>query len=294
MSEEKPLIFKKGGRVWKGHASCYGSLPASLRMAKLFSGKEGHIASLPELVEFRTHKIWPWRGDSIKAMSEEDIFKTPHGNSVIAVIHGGGILSTPERIQQAYNEGLVHGAAKLSEEETARILAGKEMPVYPFSEFKKGIKELPRRYTIILDFDTSAITVDKPIYSTGLRHHPLIIARCGGVEQTERYMDRACEEYADLTIREGPHQLKSFDPEQRQGRLLQLGNNPLNHIQSHYSLDYCHDFLWIVPEGQDAKPRLLEEMLVLGLDLGDVYVPSCAKAQYRRQLLEGMIDIFYK
>ena len=111
-------------------------------------------------------------------------------------VHGGGIYATPERFEKTFhadmNRSNTQGftgqyAGKISEREAADILKGKlpngtEIPVYAFDEFRQGVAGLPRRYAVVMDFES--VRKSKSGYQTfdELKEEPLMIVRAGGIE----------------------------------------------------------------------------------------------------------------
>ncbi len=204
------------------------NLVSALKAVQDYVGSQGHIASLPELFHARVISpadsfVW---NNWFCSISEEDFGTTKQGNSVVAVVHGGGIFSTPERIERAFKEGLVNGAGKISQEEFNNLLEGKlpdktEIPVYSYEDFLRQ-KDLPRQYGIILDFNTVKNLPSGVQNISFLYENPLMIARSGGQEQAKQYLDKAKKVYKkdDLGFW---HPFKDIDTSQPAGRLLFVG-----------------------------------------------------------------------
>ena len=62
--------------------------------------------------------------------------------------------------------------------------------MYPFSEFRRGIAELPRRYAVVLDFELARKTEKGFTPFEVLREEPNFIVRAGGREAAAAYLDR--------------------------------------------------------------------------------------------------------
>ncbi len=181
-------------------------LPNALRRAVDYAGDDGFVASLPQLLHARTNAafdniIWnTWFNPN----SEENIVTTPQGNCVLVSVHGGGVFASADRFEKLFRAntsrfcetgftGLFAG--KITEREASDILLGKfpdgrEIPVYAFDEFNRGVADLPRRYAVVMDFDMAKNC--KSGYETfdDLENDPLMIVRAGGGEAATAYLDK--------------------------------------------------------------------------------------------------------
>lgn len=207
------------------------NLPAALREAQTYAGPSGYIASLPQLVQGRivapiSDEVWT---NGFTANSEELVGTTSQGHSVVLVQHNGGIFSSPERIELAYSKGLTdaHGG-KLDDSEFSSAVNGHvrdlpPSPVYSFSDFQRGIVDLPMRYGVILDFALAQRTPSgyQEIYR--LADNPLFIARAGGAEQAAAYLARTKERWGGKYGQR--HVLSITPPSRSEGRLLFLGGD---------------------------------------------------------------------
>lgn len=169
-------------------------------------GKKGYIASLPQIISIRIKTPYEenydgpiiWR-HGFRAYSEETAGKTPQGNPVILVIHGGGIFGLPQHIKKAMDLGLTKAyTARLSNREWYDALNGKmpdnsEIPIYSFCEFKdKTLRQLPVRYGVVLDFKDALVTppnLPYPADENKLKENHLFITRAGGIELTNQFLD---------------------------------------------------------------------------------------------------------
>ena len=153
---------------------------------------------LPQLLHARTNAsydniIWnTWFNPN----SEESVITTPQGNRVVATVHGGGIFGTPDRFEKLFRTrtdrfsevgftGLFAG--KITEREAHDVLDGKSpdgavVPVFPLEEFLRGVANLPRRYVVIMDFETAKKCRSGYEPFDDLKDDPLMIVRAGGVE----------------------------------------------------------------------------------------------------------------
>ena len=215
-------------------------IPTALQRALQYAGDDGFVASLPQLLHARANApydniIWnTW----FTSNSEESVTKTPQGNHVMVAVHGGGIFAKPERFERSYHadlsrfdsEGLTdRTAAKITAREARDVLEGKlpdgtEIPVYPFAEFKRGVAELPRRYAVVMDFETVRKSQSWYVNFDELKDDPLMIVRAGGVEPLAAYLDKFRARHN--TTRMGTwHPFNDIDPDQPQTRVIFLAGN---------------------------------------------------------------------
>ncbi len=215
-------------------------ISSALRRALHFAGDDGFVASLPQLLHSRANApydniIWnTW----FTSHSEENVVTTKQGNHVVVAVHGGGILATPERFEKSLHadlnpsnpEGLTNTlAAKISEREARDVLEGKlpggtVIPIYPFSEFKRGIANLPMRYGVILDFELARRT-EKGFQSFDvLRDEPNMIVRAGGAEPLEAYLDKNQSRH-NTKLMGNFHPFDYVNPDQPQTRVIFLAGN---------------------------------------------------------------------
>ena len=230
-------------------------LPDALRRALIYAGDDGFIASLPQLLHARVgasydNIIWnTW----FTANSEECVARTPQGNWVFMAVHGGGIFASPERIRTLYHASVDRRsergftglfAGKISERENrdivdGRLPDGRQIPVYPYDEFKRGIAELPQHYGVVMDFEVakSASTGYAPF--DRLKDDPLMVVRAGGFEQATTYLDKARARDSSDTIGCW-HSLKEIEDDQPQSCICLMYGSPAG--------DRAHIF---APEGID-------------------------------------------
>lgn len=215
-------------------------LPDALRRAHDYAGDDGFVASLPQLLHARANApydniIWnTW----FSANTEETVCRTPAGHGVMVAVHGGGLFISPERFETVYRADVdrsnIDGytgeyAAKISPQEAHDILDGKlpdgnEIPVYPFREFEQGISEQPRRYGIVMDFQTARNSTSGYVPFDELKEAPLMIVRAGGAEAAAAYLDKARDRH-DTKVMGNWHPYKRIDPELPQTRVLFLTGN---------------------------------------------------------------------
>ncbi len=296
------VILDQEVRVTKQGQPFYNtSLPRALAEAREYVQNGGHIASMPELLRGRvispaTDELWTnW----FTALSEENVGKTAVGSSVLVTVHGGGVLSTPERISRAYEEGLTpQYAAKFTDVEFRDIVEGKladgrQIPVYSFTDFKKGVKDLPVQYAVVMDYETARKTESGHQEIDKLYDNPLVIVRAGGVEAAKAFLDKAKSVYDSKKLGNW-HPFNNVDVEQPQGRLLFLGGDDSSGLYGDNGLGNNGRFVGVAPEApvlvsaREApraeegliKARTLDEMLALAKP----FVADVAWAGFRQTI----------
>jgi hypothetical protein len=205
--------------------SFYDELPTALRAAEASAKEtESSVLSMPEVLVLRkkapfSNPIW---STLYTCNSEEDVGITPRGNRVVITVHGGGIL-TPERIETAYERGLTKEyAAPLAESEVRSLLKGKladgtQIPVYSFADFRNGIKDLPRRYAVVMDFDMAKKVASGLVPVETLRDNPVVIVRAGGVVKANTFVYKVAEQYTKYG---NWHPFNVINPSEAQGCVL--------------------------------------------------------------------------
>lgn len=216
-------------------------LPDALRRALIYAGDDGFVASMPALLHARVNAsfdniIWnTW----FTANSEECVATTKQGNHVVVAIHGGGIFATPARFLKLYHASVDRSselgftgpfAGKISAREARGVLEGQlpdgsEIPVFPFDEFRRGITDLPRRYAVVLDFETAKKCRNGYQTFDELRDDPLMILRAGGLEAAAAYLDKA-RDRGNLETMGNWHIFPEIDPQQPQSSVLLLYGSP--------------------------------------------------------------------
>ncbi|MFQ5547712.1 MAG: hypothetical protein ACE5FV_05445 [Woeseia sp.] len=212
----------------------------ALRRALRYAGDDGFVASMPQLLHARVNAsyeniIWnTW----FTAYSEENVVTTPQGDHVVVAVHGGGIFARPERFERSLRadlsrrnpEGLTgQYAAKITKQEAHDLLKGKlpdgsEIPIYSFSEFKRGVAEIPVRYGVVLDFDVAKKGERGYVSCDVLEDDPNMIVRAGGVEPLVAYLDKFKRRH-NTELMGNWHSYQWIDPDQPQSRILTLGGN---------------------------------------------------------------------
>lgn len=244
--------------------------PDALRQALDYAGDEGFVASMPQLLHARANALYDniiWNSWFV-SNSEESVIKTPQGNHVVVVVHGGGIYTSPERFERTYrarvNRANLEGftgqyAGKISAQEARDVLEGKlpestEIPVYSFNEFKQGVTDLPIRYAIVLDFEIARRA--KSGYETfnTLKDDPNMIARAGGVEPLAMYLDKAQVRHNNEVMGNW-HPYNRIDLDQPQTRVLFLAGN------SNTGNEDSEDHLY----GYDAKYGISGNSSIIGV-----------------------------
>jgi hypothetical protein len=215
-------------------------LADALQRALTYAGDDGFVASMPQLLHARANAaydniIWnTW----FTPNSEESVVTTKHGQRVVVVVHGGGIFATPARFLKLFHASVDRSceigftglfSAKITTHEAHSMLDGElpdgtEIPIFPFTEFKRDVTDLPRRYGVVMDFEMARKC--KCGYETfdDLKADPLMIVRAGGSEAAAAYLDKARDRHSTAIMGHW-HPFNNIDPDQPQTRIQFLAGN---------------------------------------------------------------------
>src|SRR3989344_2479638 len=206
------------------------SMPQALRQAMEYATAQGIIANMPEFIAAKvkadkSHAFWQnW----YTVLTEENIgidkkgsFYT-RGEPVLVVMHGGGIL-TPDRIQQAYDEGLLNNSAKYRDEEfdtllEGRLLDGTNFPLHRLEEIQASRSVLPHQFGVVIPYKTAQETTSGYHQKKPFLENPLVIARtAGSLDHLETYYEQAKDPKGNLG---NYHSFKNRDATVPQGSVL--------------------------------------------------------------------------
>jgi hypothetical protein len=218
---------------------------------------------MPELIAAKikaetTHDFWK-KGYDVH--TEENIGVDKKGrfytqnDPVLVVVNGGGIL-TPDRIKQAYIDGLINGSAKYEDEEFDNLLDGKlpdntQIQLYKFEDIQKGVSNLPHRFGVVLPYSMAQGTSSGYHTKDAFTTNPLVIARAGGTQNLDVYFKKA-KRTSDNMLGNW-HPFSGRDPTVPQGRLLHLDYNYLG-LGGSSNLYYGFGrFVGVAPEAHGAK-----------------------------------------
>ncbi|MFA6073161.1 MAG: hypothetical protein WC758_03545 [Candidatus Woesearchaeota archaeon] len=239
----------------------YIGLPIALSQVLEYATSDGYVATMPELIVAKikadkSHDFWQkW----YSVHTEENIGIDKKGKfyskdePVLVVVNGGGIL-TPDRINQAYTEGLIGNSAKYTDKEFDDLLDGKlpdntSIQLYRFEEIKKGITSLPHRFGVVMPYSMAKGTSSGYHKKDGFTTNPLVIARAGGIENLESYYNLAKHSDGDLG---NYHPFSGRDASTPQGRLLYLDDS-YDGLSGYDSLINNGRFVGVAPEAHRAK-----------------------------------------
>ncbi len=240
-------------------------VPKSLAAALEYATADGLVASLPYLVAGmatadKRNYLWKnWH----TALTEEDagidkkgIF-TRRGEGVVLVLHGGGILNTPERIFKAYSDGLTpQNTAKYTNEEFDNLLEGKlpsgeEINICTVDDLRSTSKKLTDpfgRYAVAIPIEKAQEKDSGYLNKTDFMNNDLVLARAGTLEYLEKYFDKAV---SGGTVGSW-HRFSEIDPSQPQGRVLYVVTDSIGLI-GNFSLGDDASFVGVAPEARRPK-----------------------------------------
>lgn len=256
---EQPTV--KAGKVFYDH-----DLPTALEHAKEYAGEDGHVATLPEIGQARSIApkgsfVWTnW----FSTASGEYKGRSKQGNAVYVVAHGVGPFTEPGRIRQGYEEGLLDGAGKITQDGLYALLeqAGNgQVTVLDFDKVKK--------------LKSGVITVDSA------RDNPLVRARLG--EHTEAYLNKLKEVYGNEVG--NWHDCASVDLDAPSGRVLFAGDGC--GLDGDLNLDYSGRFVGVRAEGaalSSGNEGLVRPSLEQVLQYSKEFVPEKLRGEFKTGL----------
>jgi len=231
--------------------------PIAFQEALNYAGEEGIVANMPFLIAGKSvanKNNYLWK--TWFTCNSEEHCGMKDGSPVIIVVHGGGIL-TPERIKQAYKDGLTSAhAASLSSDEWNGLLEG-ELPngdktnLYELSDVKEGkIPEPFGKYAVILPFELAKNTNSSRHNKTEFMENHLVIARAGTLEHLDAYFEKA--KHSTENNVGCYHRFNEVNPAQAQGRLLYLNDN-YSGLVGNGNLDFNGRFVGVAPKAHVVR-----------------------------------------
>jgi hypothetical protein len=249
--------------ILKGKMFYDSNLPDALQQALDHTGSTGYVATMPELIAAKVkagddHDFYQnW----LTVHTEENIGVDQKGRfyganePVLVLVNGGGIL-TPKRIKQAYDEGLVSGSAKYTNQEFDDLLNGKlpdgsAIKLYHFDdEIKKGVSDLPHQFGIVMPYSVAQNTKSTYVEKSEFLANPLVMARNAGMQNLEEYFERA-KDTSDNTLG-CYHPFSGRDAGTPQGRVLFL-TNYFDGLTGYNDLLIDGRFVGVAPEAPSAR-----------------------------------------
>ena len=224
------LAFRAGESGSFLAQSIYGSsYPTAFRLALSRAGDDGYVASLPEILHARTqasfdNDVW---ASEFTANSDESIVVTPGGRRVVVTIHGGGVFSSPERMDRAFRMDsrsmTGHYAAKISEKEGWDLLNGtlpnrERIKMFTHEQVKAGVA-LPQRCGVVTDFSVAMQSKRGYRSIAAMRSDPMFIVHAGGVAAAAEYLAMLSKRQQTVGSWPAWSQIDSAQP-QMQSRML--------------------------------------------------------------------------
>ncbi|MGE0793308.1 MAG: hypothetical protein AB7V77_03980 [Candidatus Woesearchaeota archaeon] len=212
---------------------------------------EFYLPNMRELISAKiqadkSHKFWKqWYSvhteENIGIDTQGSFYKK--GEEIVLLINGGGIW-TPDRIQKAYDNGLLDGSGKISSAEWNDALKGKLANnkslknIYTYEEIKKGVSNLPHQYGVVVPYKLFKDLSSGQNQKNNFMKNHIVIARNGGLENLEEYYDLASNSNGLGCY----HVYNGRSASTPQGRLLYLDLTVSGLIGSDY-LDYNGRFV---------------------------------------------------
>ena len=198
-----------------------------------YAGSDGYVATMPEFIAAKikapkTHDFWKnWytvHTEENIGIDREGIF-VKRGEPVLVIVNGGGIL-TPDRIRQAYSEGLVGNSAKYTDKEFNDLLEGRlpdgsSIELHRLDDIKRGVPNLGHRFGVVMPYSLAQNTESGFYKEEAFVRNDLAIARAGGPENLLAYHKSAKDGDGDVGCY---HPFNGRDTNVSQGRLLFLIN----------------------------------------------------------------------
>jgi len=222
--------------------------------------EHGTVASLPYLIAGKAQaatenylwQSWFSASEEHVGIDKEGRFGTA-GKPVVVVVHGFRLL-TPDRIMQAYADGLTpQGAAKLTETEFGHLLEGKlpsdeSIQLYTVDQAKDNLRDPFGNYAVIVDFELAKAQNGYATKDKFLKN-PLVLARSGVNIALSTYFDKAKNTDGKVG---NHHRLAEIDPQQPQGRVLFVYDN-YNGLIGNNNLYINGRFVGVAPEARVAR-----------------------------------------
>ena len=92
------------------------------------------------------------------------------------------------------------------------------------TSFRQGVADLPRRYAVVLDYETARNSKCGNVPFDELNEDPMMITRSGGAETAVAYLERA-KSRGKSDVMGSWHTFNDIDPKQPQTRVLFLGGD---------------------------------------------------------------------
>jgi hypothetical protein len=250
-------LLQNGKHFYDAH------LPTALRAAQTYTTERGMIATLPALIAGKASadkRSYLWK-NWFAALSEEHVgidkegLHVPRGQPIVITLHGQGIL-TPERIEQAYEEGLTdYGAAVLTNDEFSELLHGRlpngnTIDLHSYLDIQRENPGPFSQYGVVMPFEVAKATSSGRHEKNNFLSNEVVIIRTGLEKSAlESYFDKA----ENSTGKVGNwHRYNEINPAQASGRLLYV-NYTNDGLDGDVSLDVSGRFVGIAPEALGAR-----------------------------------------
>ncbi len=241
----------------------YIGVPIALQEVYDQMGSDVVVATMPYLVAGKakadkSNYLWQkW----FTALSEENAGIDKNGKlvgrdqPVVLTLHGGGIL-TPQRINQAYIEGLTpQNTAKFTDEEFDNLLngvlpSGESINLYTVDDVRQGrIPDPFGRYAVWMPAETAKAKPSGYHAKSDFMNNELVIARAGTLDHLDAYFEKA--QHSSNHNLGNWHRCGKIDFRQPQGRVLFVDDDYYG-LSGNDGLDHDGRFVGVAPEAPGA------------------------------------------
>lgn len=203
----------------------YGKPSLALNQAQEYAGENGSVLSLPPLLHAVTLDNYSeFKDHPTMSRSEEYWCKGPKGEDKVVVLHGGGVLNSPERIGKlSYERGQAQDYIMLGEKEVVEFIKNNKINMIPIDDvMKESVKEFTAPYGIFMALERARGTKSGPQEVDSLYENPLYIARAGSMRNALKHIVWLRDKKKSFA---NHHSFGELDNDSNKGRFLIISDN---------------------------------------------------------------------